>query len=88
MRTKKVKPPIHVVRARAKLLAVLSEVGKDVTDTELLALLSYTVGQCLALQDQRSLTPEQGLDLINQNIQQGNLDAVSNLLTGAPAGSA
>lgn len=88
MKMKMVKPPKRIVRARMKILDATRTVAGDLSSEELLAVLSYTVGQCLALQDQRSMTPEQGIALIQHNIQQGNLDAIQNIMSAPVQGSA
>lgn len=52
----------------------------DISADELLSVLSHTVGQCIAMQDQRKVTPEQALKLVWDNIEAGNKAALSDLL--------
>ncbi len=48
----------------------------DISAMETLAVLSYCVGQCIALQDMTKVTPKMAMDLVSKNIQIGNMDAV------------
>lgn len=52
---------------------------------EMLAVAAYFVGQLLALQDQRRMTPEMGLQVISSNIEAGNAQAIEQAL-GNPVG--
>lgn len=52
---------------------------------EMLAVAAYFVGQLLALQDQRRMTPEMGLQVISSNIEAGNAQAIEQSL-GNPVG--
>ena len=52
---------------------------------QMLAVAAYFVGQLLALQDQRRMTPEMGLQIISSNIEAGNAQAIAQSL-GTPAG--
>lgn len=55
---------------------------------ELLAVAANMVGKLLALQDQTKITPDQGLNLISKNIEQGNREAIKVLLNTKPQGRA
>ena len=52
----------------------------DLKMDELLALLAYLTGACIAWQDQRKMTPAAALACVTENIQRGNAEAVANLL--------
>lgn len=54
---------------------------------EMLAVASYFVGQLLALQDQRKMTPAMGLEIVSSNIEAGNAQAIRESL-GSTIGSA
>ena len=54
---------------------------------ELLGVLSYTVGQCVAFQDQRTVTAAMAMEVVARNIEAGNASALSPLL-GPAGGSA
>lgn len=42
---------------------------------EMLAVAAYFVGQLIALQDQRSMTPAMAMELVATNIEAGNIHA-------------
>ncbi len=52
---------------------------------EVLAIMSYVVGQLVAMQNQRRYTPDTAMELVNVNLLKGNADAVAALLN-APTG--
>lgn len=49
------------------------------TSERALAIASQIVGQILALQDQRTMTSDKGLDLILVNIELGNQQVIKDL---------
>jgi len=63
---------------------VLKTHGEKLSAQELLAVTSQLVGQILALQDQRTMTPKMGLEIIGCNIEIGNAVAMQDIL-GTPA---
>lgn len=71
--------PEHTV-FRNDLVAVLKKHGDTLTAPEMLALASHLVGQLVALQDQRTVTPEMAMKLVADNIEQGNQEAIDGLL--------
>ena len=44
---------------------------------ELLAVASYFVGQLVAMQDQRKFSPAMAMEIVAQNIEAGNRQAIS-----------
>jgi hypothetical protein len=70
------------------LVAMLRKHAGDLSAPEMLALISYLVGQVIALQDGNTMTREQALELVSKNIEQGNKDAAEEHLMRAPKGSA
>lgn len=70
-------------RVRDRLMnAVKLELDRgDVSADELLAVIAHTAGACLAFQDQRKMSPEQGLKLIGDNIEAGNREALAEVLS-------
>jgi len=51
---------------------------KHLRADEILAIVSNMVGQIIALQDQRKMTPEMAMKLVVANIQAGNETAIRN----------
>lgn len=52
---------------------------------EMLAVASYFLGQLIALQDQRKLTPVMAMQIVSSNIEAGNAHAIQQSL-GTPVG--
>lgn len=71
--------PEHEV-AFADILALLSKHAENISSLEMLALASNVVGKLLAMQDQRTMTPQAGLELIMRNIEVGNQQAIAELI--------
>ncbi len=70
---------------RAALAATLDAIrpyADELGDQGMIAVLAYTLGQLVALSDQRKLTPPQASELIHANIYQGNTDAIGQVLRG------
>lgn len=81
----KSKPPSKAhVEFRDDMVALMRK-HQALPADELLAVAAYFVGQLLALQDQRRMTPEMGLQIISSNIEAGNAQAIAQSL-GTPAG--
>lgn len=76
---KKDTTPDHEV-AFADILALLAKHGDKISALEILALASNVVGKLLALQDQQTMTPQAGLELIMRNIEVGNQQAIAELI--------
>lgn len=53
--------------------------AKNISAADLLALLAHTVGACIAMQDQRTMTPDQAMHIVATNIEAGNLEALDGL---------
>lgn len=70
---------------RKALEAAMQAHGAALDASELLAVTSHLVGQIIALQDQRAMTPAMAMELVQSNIEAGNLSVFENLLR-APVG--
>jgi len=77
---KQVEPTKAQIAFRHALLDVMKEHGANLDAAELLAVASHLVGQLVAMQDQRTMTPAMAMDLVGHNIERGNLEAIDNLL--------
>ena len=58
--------------------AMIDSVRKEMADmdaSEVLAVAAYTVGQLIALQDHRKMTPAMALKIVSDNIEAGNEQA-------------
>lgn len=73
------KPTEQQLKFRKALEGAIDSAGRDLQAEEILAVTSHFVGQLIALQDQRKYTSEQVMDLVTQNIQRGNDEAVASL---------
>lgn len=85
MTLKKAEPRPEHREFREAFLKVLDAHAGALPAVEMLALTAYAVGQIVALQDQREITPNQAMQLVLRNIEQGNADAIGNLMS-KPAG--
>lgn len=79
MKTKSVMPSLTSIKCREAVLAAIQPFKNDLSGWEILAILSYTVGQVAALQDQRTVTREMIGKLIADNIEAGNTFVVEDL---------
>lgn len=78
--------PQHLAFRKA-LEAAVAEHADNMDAMDILAVLSHMVGQVIALQDQRKVTPAMALALVDANIAAGNKEVADNLLR-APGGHA
>lgn len=69
--------PEHQV-ARKDLVDLMTKHGSDMTSEELLALAAHTVGTIIALQDQRTMTPNLAMAIVMSNIAAGNQETIDN----------
>ncbi|NBJ13245.1 hypothetical protein [Microvirga arsenatis] len=44
-----------------------------------LAIAAYAVGQIIAMQDQRRITPRMAMEIVSRNIEAGNAHAIQSL---------
>lgn len=64
---------------RDGLVALLREHEANLSKREMLALASHLVGQLIAMQDQRTTTPAVALQIVSENIEQGNREVIEGL---------
>lgn len=75
----------HIV-ARDDLVNLIRKHADKVSAVELLAIAAHMVGQLVAMQDQRRITPAAAMQVVAANVEAGNQSVVSNL--NDPKGSA
>ena len=80
---KKIKPSTQSIAVRDELIALMRAKMTTMDTAEILAVVAYTVGQLIALQDQRKITPAMALALVSDNIEAGNADAIAEAFKGA-----
>ena len=71
--------PKHVA-FMGDMKAVFKKRGDDQTAMEMLALASQLVGNLVALQDQRTVTPAMAMQVVASNIEVGNQTVIDGLL--------
>ena len=86
MKEKVVIPTSTHQEFRRKLLALLDDHAGKLDALEMLAISAHVVGQLVAMQDQREVTPQIAMACISRNIEQGNREAVNDI--GAVQGNA
>jgi hypothetical protein len=75
-----VKPSSVNVAFRDEMIVLLRKHAGEQPAHEMLAVAAYTVGQILALQDQRTMTKDRAMEIVFRNLEVGNRDAISTLL--------
>lgn len=70
----------------AFLKALKEQMPPNMPAQRILAIVSQFVGQLIALQDQRKITPDAALQIVQENIEIGNAAAL--LTLNNPEGSA
>jgi hypothetical protein len=70
-----------------ELQGALGNSGKDLPADQLLAVASQFIGQLIAVQDQRTMTPDKAMEIVAHGIEIGNATAIETGL-GNPAGRA
>jgi hypothetical protein len=68
------------------LKALKEQMPADMPVQRILAIVSQFVGQLIALQDQRKVTPDMAMQIVSENIEIGNAAAL--LTLNNPEGSA
>lgn len=50
----------------------------EISTEELLSLMAFCTGSCIALQDMATMTPARAMDIVNKNLTAGNLSILKN----------
>ena len=79
-------PSAAVAAARAEVLEVLRR-HQPMEPIEMVAVLAQTLGQMLALLDQRQFTPAQAMEVVEENLAAGNAAQIEQVI-GTPRGTA
>jgi hypothetical protein len=87
MKTKTVPASDAVKAFRTDCIAVLVKHAGALPADQMLAMAAHLVGQILAMQDQRTVTPAMGLALIGDNIETGNREALAEVSSAAGGAS-
>lgn len=84
MKMKTITPGPEHQSLMADLKAVIRKHGESLNSDTILAICSQLVGQVLAVQDQRVMTPTAAIEIIQINLEIGNAAAIAELV-GTPA---
>jgi hypothetical protein len=79
MKTKTTRPTGQHHAFRDDLVAVMRK-HHHLSSMEMLALASHFVGQLVALQDARKVSPAMAMELVALNVEAGNASAISDLM--------
>lgn len=74
--------PEHEI-AYQDICALVSKHADRLTSAELLAVAANMLGKLVAMQDQRIMTPAVAMQIVAQNIEQGNKQVVDQLAQSA-----
>ena len=80
-------PTPEMIQARQEMIEVLKKFGDSIQPLDQVAVIAYTLGQLMALQDQRTVTVPMLIELVQINIERGNQDAMEHFLSN-PQGQA
>ena len=72
--------PEHEV-AYQELCALVNRHASKLSALELLAVAANMLGKLVALQDQRSITPSEAMEIVAKNIEYGNQQVLDQLKT-------
>ena len=61
------------------IVALVRKHGEHLSAVEMLAIAANMLGKLCAMQDQRSLTPAMVMEIVAQNVEEGNRQAVANI---------
>jgi hypothetical protein len=80
-----VKTSLHVAKpeheiAYQDIVALVRKHGEHLSSVEMLAIAANMLGKLLAYQDQRHLTSDAAMEIVIQNIQQGNQQAIAEVM--------
>jgi hypothetical protein len=70
--------PEHEV-AYQDLCQLVNRHASKLTSLELLAVAANMLGKLIALQDQRTISPSQAMEIVGQNIEHGNKQVLDEL---------
>lgn len=84
---KKIVPSEQHKQFRKYLEGAIAMGAKDLPAEEILAITSHFVGQLIALQDQRKYSSAMVMEIVHENIVQGNSESVNSLLLAKPHGN-
>jgi hypothetical protein len=70
--------PQHEI-AYQDIVALVRKHGEQLSAIEMLAIAANMLGKLCAMQDQRTLTPAMVMEIVVQNVEEGNRQAVENL---------
>lgn len=70
--------PDHEV-AYQDMVGLLSKHADKIDALEMLAIGANMIGKLLAMQDQRTITPRQAMDVVIRNLELGNQQAIQNV---------
>ena len=75
----------RIMQVKHRLLMGIKDelLSGEVSKAELLGLMAHVTGMMIALQDQRTMSPEQAMNLVISNIENGNKSAVEQMFEGA-----
>ena len=71
--------PEHEV-AYQDLVQLVRKHADKLTAAELLAIAANMLGKLMAMQDQRTMTPNRAMEIVGENIERGNKEVLDQLM--------
>jgi hypothetical protein len=79
MKTKlHVAAPEHEV-AYQDIVALVRKHAENLSSVEMLAIAANMLGKLVAMQDQRALTPAMAMEIVAQNVEEGNRQVLAQI---------
>ncbi|MDE2426348.1 MAG: hypothetical protein KGO96_10635 [Elusimicrobia bacterium] len=75
--------PEHEVTYQELADLLKRRADKGISALEVLAIAANMVGKLVAMQDQRSVTPEMAMEVVARNVEVGNQQVITNLASAA-----
>ena len=79
MKLKLTTPNAQHLKIRDAIIEAIRTDGADLSAIEILAVISYTVGQIIAIQGQHTFSPSEAMRVVAENISAGNSDAIERI---------
>lgn len=79
MKIKTAQPTAKHLAYRKALTDALEKFKDELRADEMLAVTAHLVGQIIAVQDQRAMTPSMAMQIVSQNIEAGNRSVLDGL---------
>ncbi len=71
----------RVEKAKNRIMEAAREIGDELSPEEWLATFAWITGAMIAVQDQRKMTPALAMQVVSQNMESGNAQAMAGVVS-------